>query len=56
MITIKYKMENKTMMQIYIKQLSESEKMALQLAEKYLKSSFDIEKSIGFRKWKKSNQ
>lgn len=37
----------------YIKQLNTQEKIALDIAKKLLKSSFDIEKTIGFIDWKK---
>lgn len=36
----------------YIKQLSEMEKKALEIARDHLKSSFDITKSNGFLKFK----
>tara|TARA_Y100000389_G_C17413754_1_gene492459 strand:- start:923 stop:1072 length:150 start_codon:yes stop_codon:yes gene_type:complete len=35
----------------YIQQLSESEKIAYDIAKKMLGSSFNIEKSIGFLEW-----
>lgn len=35
----------------YIKQLSDIEKEALEIAKRQLESSFDIEKSIGFIKF-----
>ena len=37
----------------YIKQLSKIELLAFQIAKEDLESSFNIEKSIGFLKWKK---
>ena len=37
----------------YIKQLSKTEQLAFQIAKEDLESSFNIEKSIGFLKWKK---
>ena len=40
----------------YLETLSEKEKVALQIAQTQLGSSFNIEKSIGFIKWKKSNK
>ena len=36
----------------YINQLDELEKIALEVAKEQLESSFSIEKSIGFLKWK----
>ena len=39
------------LIQKYIKQLSEVEKIAMQIAIENLKTSFDIEKSLGFRDW-----
>jgi len=38
----------------YIQSLSEKERVVLRLAEIHLGSSFDIKKSIGFKKWLKS--
>ena len=35
--------------------LNEQEVLILNLAKRHLKTSFDIEKSIGFIKWKKKN-
>ena len=40
----------------YLDTLSEKEKVALQIAQTQLGSSFNIEKSIGFIKWKESNK
>tara|TARA_B100001123_G_C14712717_1_gene789819 strand:- start:416 stop:562 length:147 start_codon:yes stop_codon:yes gene_type:complete len=37
----------------YIKQLSEDEKKILEIATKQLKTSFNIKKSIGFINWLK---
>jgi len=37
----------------YINQLSEEEKIVMKIAEKQLKSSFSIEKSIGYLNWLK---
>lgn len=36
----------------YVNQLDELEKIALDVAKEQLESSFSIEKSIGFLKWK----
>ncbi len=38
----------------YINQLNELEKIALKVAKEQLESSFSIEKSIGFLKWKEN--
>lgn len=40
--------------QQYIAQLSPQEKIVLHIAQEHLASSFNIEKSIGYLKWKKS--
>jgi len=37
----------------YISQLNNQEKIVLKIATEHLKSSFDIEKSIGFKNWQK---
>lgn len=36
----------------YIQQLSESERQTYEIANQHLESSFSIEKSIGYLKWK----
>ena len=36
----------------YITQLSSQEKKVLEIAKEHLKSSFNIEKSIGYLEWK----
>ena len=41
------------MIEEYIKQLSEDEKKVYKIAKEHLGSSFDIEKSIGYKKWLK---
>ena len=38
----------------YINQLDEYEKIALEVAKEQLESSFSMEKSIGFLKWKEN--
>lgn len=38
----------------YINQLDELEKIALEVAKEQLETSFSIEKSIGFLKWKEN--
>jgi hypothetical protein len=40
----------------YIAQLSPMEKKVLEIAMSHLETSFSIEKSIGFKKWKKETQ
>lgn len=37
----------------YIESFNEREKIAYEIAKKQLETSFNIEKSIGFIKWKK---
>ena len=39
----------------YLATLTEKEKLTYQLAKKYLGSSFNIQKSIGFKKWLTTN-
>ena len=38
----------------YIKSLSEREYKAYMIAKSHLESSFDLEKSIGYKEWKKA--
>ena len=38
----------------YIKQLNEKEKIVLKIAQEHLGTSFNIEKSIGYKKWLKN--
>lgn len=40
----------------YINQLDDMEKIVLEVAIQQLESSFSIEKSIGFLKWKEKKQ
>ena len=40
----------------YINQLTEDEKIVLEIAKNILKSSFSIEKSIGYLSWKKNKE
>ena len=44
----------KILIQEYINQLDELENVALDVAKEQLESSFSIEKSIGFLKWKEN--
>jgi len=36
----------------YLESLSEKEKKAFEIAKSFLQSSFDLKKSIGYKKWK----
>jgi len=45
-------MDTPTLIQMYIDQMSPSEKIAYLIAVKNLESSYDVEKSIGFIKFK----
>tara|TARA_Y100000816_G_C25906223_1_gene472676 strand:+ start:420 stop:581 length:162 start_codon:yes stop_codon:yes gene_type:complete len=47
--------ELKELLQKYLKQLNEKEKIAYNIAVEHLGSSFNLEKSIGFQKWLKKN-
>lgn len=40
----------------YISQLSEQEKLVLQIATTHLETSFDITKSIGYMEWLKNTE
>lgn len=40
----------------YISTLNEREKMVMEIAREHLQSSFCIERSVGFVKWKNSNK
>ena len=42
--------------QKYISQLTPIEKKALEIAKRCLETSFDIEKTIGFQKWLKTQE
>ena len=48
-------MENNDAITKYILHLTEKEKIALKIAEEYLGTSFNIQKSIGFIKWINDN-
>jgi len=37
---------------LYIEEMSPQEKLVLKIATEHLESSFDIEKSIGFKEWR----
>ena len=38
----------------YVASLSDTEKIAYSIAKKNLKTSFDIERSLGFKEWLKN--
>jgi len=40
----------------YISQLSAQEKIVFKIAQEHLESSFDMEKSIGYKEWLKNNK
>lgn len=42
--------------QNYIKSLTPKEKIAYEIAKDFLKSSFNMKKSLGFIEWKKANK
>jgi|APSaa5957512535_1039671.scaffolds.fasta_scaffold1062607_1 hypothetical protein len=45
--------QQETLIQEYLDQLSEKEKITLEIAKEHLETSFNIEKCIGFTEWKK---
>lgn len=45
-------MPEKTDFEKYVESLSEMELVALKIAQDHLESSYDMEKTIGFKKWK----
>ena len=47
--------KQKDLIQLYLNSLSNDEKIILEIAKKQLESSFNIEKSLGFLKWKEIN-
>ena len=46
-----HKMDESDLVDAYISQLTEQEKLVLEIAKDHLGSSFTIEKSIGFIEW-----
>ena len=44
--------EHNSEVEKYIQQLSESERKTYEIANQHLESSFSVEKSIGYLKWK----
>ena len=49
-------MENNKGMENYIKTFNDKEKKAYEIARTHLKSSFNIEKSVGYIKYNNSNK
>ena len=47
-------MPEKTDFEKYVESLSEMELVALKIAQDHLESSYDMEKTIGFKKWKEN--
>jgi transcriptional regulator CtsR len=45
-------METEQLIEKYIQTLNDKEKQAIEIAKNHLESSFDIEKSVGFVKFK----
>lgn len=45
-------MPEKTDLEKYVESLSEMEAQALKIAQEHLETSYDMEKSIGFKEWK----
>ena len=50
------KMTLEQLVEEYIHSLSEIEKIAYQIAKDNLKTSFDIERSLGFKEWLKNKK
>jgi hypothetical protein len=46
----------KKLIELYIQSLNEKELKAYIIAKSHLTSSFAVEKSVGFLKWKENNQ
>jgi len=51
-----HKMDESELVDAYISQLTEQEKLVLEIAKDHLGSSFTIEKSIGFIEWLQNRQ
>ena len=47
---------NEILIQKYYDSLSEIDKLAFEIAQQQLESSFDVEKTIGFIKWSSDQQ
>ena len=48
--------EQNNLIELYIEQMTPQEKLVFKIATEHLESSFDIEKSIGFKEWYKKRQ
>ena len=48
--------EKKALYDEYLGQLSEKEKLAYEIAKSHLKSSFSLERSIGYMEWLKKRE
>ena len=46
---------NAELVKKYIQQMTDIEKITMKIAQQNLKTSFDIEKSLGFKEWLKNN-
>ena len=44
-------MDNLSLVEQYLKSLSEKERQAYEIAKDHLGSSFELEKAVGFLKW-----
>lgn len=53
-ITMESQKELDTLLEDYVKTLSEKELKSYYIAKEHLGSSFQLEKSVGFLKWMKS--
>jgi hypothetical protein len=45
-------MDTKTLLKLYLETLNEKEMKAYIIAKNHLGTSFQLEKSVGFKKWK----
>ncbi len=45
-----------SLIQEYISEMNEQEKIVLAIAKEHLESSYDVEKSIGFIRWKSQRE
>lgn len=50
------KQSTNEMIQKYMEEMTEQEKLVLKIAQDHLGTSFDIEKSIGFKEWIKNRK
>jgi len=51
----KYKKEDQSSISLYLEQLDDKERKACEIAYNHLGSSFNLVKSNGYIKWKKTN-